>query len=81
MIIPYFNYEFTISRHIIFSFIIVFVYAIVAFPEINKFIGSYLNLEDYDDVTSNDRYYLLIIHSFAMGLLTYLLLMIYNPGK
>jgi len=79
MIIPYINYEITISRNIYFSLMIIAVYAVVAFPDTNKFIGSYLGLEDYDDVTSYDRYYLLIIHSLVMGLLTYILLMIYNP--
>ena len=81
MKIPYLNYELTIPRETIFSFMIALVYAFVAFPEINKFIGSHLYLEDYDDVTSNDRYYLLMIHSVVMGLLTYLLLMIYNPSS
>ena len=81
MKIPYLNYELTIPREAIFSFMIALVYAFVAFPDINKFIGSYLYLEDYDDVTSSDRYYLLLIHSVAMGFLTYILLMIYGLSK
>ena len=81
MIIPYFNYECVLSIQFYFSIAIMILYLIVAFPGTNKYVGSYLGLHNYDNVTSNDRYYLLFVHSIVMSLLTYILLMVYNPGK
>ena len=78
MIIPYVNYEIILSSRFYFAVVTMIIYLIVAFPGTNKYIGSHLGLHDYDDVTSNDRYYLLMIHSFAMGFLTYVSLLIYN---
>jgi len=56
------------------------LYLIVAMPDTNKYIGKYLGLNKYDDVTENDRYYLWFIHSIVFALLMFVLLMLYNPN-
>lgn len=83
MIIPYFNYELgfpTISRKIIFCLLSMILYLIVAMPDTNKYIGSYLELDHYDDTSQNDRYYLWFIHSVVFAIAMYILLMFYNPN-
>tara|TARA_Y100000389_G_scaffold16567_1_gene14619 strand:- start:3913 stop:4158 length:246 start_codon:yes stop_codon:yes gene_type:complete len=56
------------------------LYLIVAMPDTNKYIGSYLELDHYDDTSQNDRYYLWFIHSVVFAIAMYILLMFYNPN-
>ena len=80
MKIPIINYEFTIPRKIIFCLFSMVLYLLVAMPDINKVVGKVFDLNEYDDYTKNDRYYLLLIHTVAFGLLMYIVLMLYNPN-
>jgi len=82
--IPYTKYGFNVSlryvsRKVIFCFLATLLYALLSLPETNKLIGSQIYLSKFDDIDSNDRYYLLIIHSIIYGLLIYILLISYNP--
>jgi hypothetical protein len=67
------------GRKIIFSVLIMVVYIIVANPTTYNLVGSIVGLDDYDNANMEDRNYLLYIHSFVMALLTYIVLLIYNP--
>ena len=79
--IPYttYGYNLIVPRKIIFCLLASVLYALISLPETNKFIGSYINLTRFDDIESNDRYYLLGIHSIVFGLTMYLLLLVYSP--
>jgi len=80
--IPYtkYKYHFTVPRRIIFSLLATLLYAFLSLPETNMFVGSYIDLSRFDDIESNDRYSLLVIHSIIFGLLLYVLVGVYNPG-
>ena len=80
MKIPFTDYEVTVSRKIYFCFFSMILYLIVAMPDTNKHIGSYLNLPNYDDYNEYDRYYLWFIHSVIYGLLMFVLLILYSPN-
>ena len=67
------------GRKILFSFFILLVYIIVANPTTYNLVGSIVGLDDYDNANMEDRNYLLYIHSFVMALLTFIVLLIYNP--
>jgi hypothetical protein len=67
------------GRKIIFSVLIMVVYIIVANPTTYNLVGSIVGLDDYDNANMEDRNYLLYIHSFVMALLTFIVLLIYNP--
>ena len=67
------------GRKMLFSFFILLVYIIVANPTTYNFVGSIVGLDDYDNANMEDRNYLLYIHSFVMALLTFIVLLIYNP--
>ena len=67
------------GRKIIFSVLIMVVYIIVANPTTYNLVGSIVGLDDYDNENMEDRNYLLYIHSFVMALLTFIILLIYNP--
>jgi len=84
--IPYTSYGYniplpTLSRKVIFCLLASVLYAIISLPETNKLIGSQINLIKFDDIESNDRYYLLAIHSAVFGLVLYGLLTMYNPSQ
>ena len=67
------------GRKMLFSFFIVLVYIIVANPTTYNLVGSIVGLDDYDNANMEDRNYLLYIHSFVMALVTFIVLLIYNP--
>ena len=67
------------GRKMLFSFFIIFIYIIVANPTTYNIVGSIVGLDNYDNANMEDRNYLLYIHSFVMALLTFILLLIYNP--
>ena len=67
------------GRKLIFVLLIMVVYIIVANPTTYNLVGSIVGLDDYDNANMEDRNYLLYIHSFVMALLTFILLLIYNP--
>ena len=62
-----------------FSLIVLVIYLVVANPSTYNFVGSVIGLNDYDNANKPDRNTLLYIHSFVMGLLTFIALLIYNP--
>lgn len=66
-------------RKIVFSFIIMLLYLVVARPSTYNLVGYILGLPDYDNPNKEDRDTLLQIHSVVMSLLTFLVLFIYNP--
>ena len=67
------------GRKIIFSMLIMVVYIIVANPTTYNLVGTIVGLDNYDNANMEDRNYLLYIHSFVMALLTFIILLIYNP--
>ena len=67
------------GRKIIFSMLIMVVYIIVANPTTYNLVGTIVGLDNYDNANMEDRNYLLYIHSFVMALLTFIVLLIYNP--
>ena len=67
------------GRKIIFSVLIMVVYIIVANPTTYNLVGTIVGLDNYDNANMEDRNYLLYIHSFVMALLTFIVLLIYNP--
>mgnify|MGYP006192503185 CR=1 FL=1 len=77
----------TLSRPVKFCIVASIIYMIVSFPEMKDFIGHYTSLSKHDDIESNDRYYLVIIHSLLFGCLVYVVLYLYplnismNMGK
>tara|TARA_B100001093_G_C26323909_1_gene798859 strand:+ start:248 stop:553 length:306 start_codon:yes stop_codon:yes gene_type:complete len=79
--IPYtkYSYTFTIPRMLIFYVLTCILYIVISLPETKHFVGSYIQLTKPDDVESNDRYYIVIVHGFVFGLLMYGLLQVYNP--
>lgn len=81
MIIPYLNYEisFSISKKTYFCMFLMILFLLLANPGIYKLIGSYIDLEEYDDFRSHHRHYLLFLHSIVYALLVYIALSIYNP--
>jgi len=79
--IPYttYRYHFKIPRKILFCMLSTLLYAILSLPETNKLVGHFVDLSQFDDIESHDRYYLLGIHSIVFGILMYALLFMYNP--
>jgi ABC-type spermidine/putrescine transport system permease subunit I len=67
------------GRKLIFVLLIMVVYIIVANPTTYNIVGTIVGLDNYDNANMEDRNYLLYIHSFVMALLTFILLLIYNP--
>lgn len=67
------------GRKIIFSVLIMVVYIIVANPTTYNLVGTIVGLDNYDNANMEDRNYLLYIHSFVMAILTFIVLLIYNP--
>ena len=80
MKIPFTEYEISISRKIVFCFFSILLYLAVAMPDSNKFIGNILRLDEYDDYTKNDRYYLWLIHSMVFGILMFVVVTLYSPN-
>ena len=80
MKIPFTEYEFTIPRKLIFTVLSMVLYLLISMPDTYNFVGKFINLEEYDDYTKHDRYYLWGIHSIVFGLLMFILLIIYNPN-
>jgi len=66
-------------RKIIFSILIMLLYLVVARPSTYNLVGYIIGLSEYDNPNKEDRDTLLQIHSIVMGLLTFLVLFIYNP--
>ena len=67
------------GRKLIFVLLIMVVYIIVANPTTYNIVGTIVGLDNYDNANMEDRNYLLYIHSFVMALLTFIVLLIYNP--
>lgn len=66
-------------RKIVFSILILLIYLVVARPFTYNLVGYIIGLDAYDNPNKEDRDTLLQIHSVVMGLLTFLVLFIYNP--
>ena len=67
------------SRKMFFSLIVVVIYLVVANPSTYNFVGSIIGLNEYDNANKSDRNTLLYVHSVVMGLLIFIILLIYNP--
>ena len=67
------------GRKVLFSFLIMIVYIVVANPTTYNIVGTIVGLDEYDNPNKEDRNYLLYIHSFVMASLSFLVLLIYNP--
>ena len=67
------------ARKIVFSILIMLLYLVVARPSIYNLVGYIIGLPDYNNSNKEDRDTLLQIHSVVMGLLTFVVLFIYNP--
>jgi len=81
--IPYTNYGYSVKlpRTLIFCVLAGLLYLIITLPETKEFVGSYTGLERHDDTESNDKYYLLIIHTLVFTFLIYVLIRFYNPNS
>tara|TARA_B100000212_G_C27337567_1_gene517558 strand:+ start:436 stop:738 length:303 start_codon:yes stop_codon:yes gene_type:complete len=81
--IPYTKYGFNIqvNRKLIFFIFLGLLYCIISLPETIRIVGSYTDLTRHDDIESDDKYYLLIIHTFVFTFLAYVLFRFYDPCK
>ncbi len=82
--IPYTSYGYNISlpvipRMFIFCLICSVIYIGLDLPQTKRVVGSITGFSKFDDIDSNDKYYLTLIHGLVFGLVMFLLLKIYNP--
>jgi hypothetical protein len=80
--IPYttYGYRFSPSRKLLFCAMATVLYMVLSLPDTYKLVGSLLNFEKYDDNESNDRYYLVAIHSVVFLVAIYFMVTLYNPS-
>jgi hypothetical protein len=79
--VPFTSYKYHFKVPIIYQFCVLtgILYFVLTLPETNKFIGARIGLIKYDDAKSDDRYYLVLLHTIVFVLCIFLLVKFYYP--